>query len=191
MPDSHSHQKHWDKKYALGNTHADYKPDTDLVKLIHHFPDSGLALDLACGTGRNSFFIAQYGLDVVCMDFSIEGLKHLELQRSKFPLLKNIFPVQADLSTVTLAPHSYDALFVIRYLDRSAFASYFEALKPDGLLFIKAFNVNHLKRKKDFNPDYLLKPGELISQFANHEVLHTNDDKNIMDFESMILIKNS
>ncbi len=187
--DTKAHQTHWDSKYSRGNTHSDYVPDKDLVKLIHHFPTNGLALDVACGTGRNSFFIAEHGLDVVCMDFSSKGLNYLKQHRADEPVSKKLFPVQADLTQLSLPKNNYDAVFVIRYLDRGAFPSYTDTLKPGGLLFIKAFNLNHLKRKPNFNPDFLLNPGELASTFKQFEIIYTNDDESTADFESVILIR--
>ncbi len=189
--DTIAHRIHWDKKYAQGNTHAAYNPDPDLIKLIHHFPSSGLALDVACGTGRNSFFIADYGLDVVCLDFSTEGLNFLKQHRSSEPIAKKLFPVQADLSNTPLPAATFDAVFVIRYLDRTAFNSYLQALKPSGLLFFKAFNINHLNSKPDFNPDYLLNKQELINAFKDNEIITTNDLNNNEDEESMILVRKS
>ena len=187
--DTVAHRNHWDKKYSQGNTHADYIPDSDLVKLIHHFPTSGLALDVACGTGRNSFFIAEHGLDVICLDFSVKGLKFLKQHRSGEPVSKKLFPIQADLSNTPLPNETFDAVFVIRYLDRTAFSSYLDALKPNGLLFFKAFNINHLKTKPGFNQDYLLDKQELIDTFKDNEIIVSNDSKYNKDEESMILIR--
>ncbi len=187
--DTISHRNHWDKKYAQGNTHASYIPDLDLANLIHHFPTSGLTLDVACGTGRNSFFIAEHGLDVVCLDFSAQGLNFLKHHRCSEPITKKLFPIQADLSNTPLPDESFDAVFVIRYLDRTAFRSYVKMLKPKGLLFFKAFNTNHLNSKPNFNPNYLLNKQELISTFADNEIIATNDSQNNEDEESMILVR--
>ena len=187
--DTVSHRNHWDTKYSQGNTHADYIPDPDLFRLIHHFPTSGLALDVACGTGRNSFFIAEHGLDVVCLDFSSEGLNFLKQHRSHEPITQKLFPIQADLSDIPLPTEKFDAVFVIRYLDRTAFDSYLDALKLGGLLFFKAFNVNHLKTKPGFNQEYLLDKQELIDRFKDNEIIASNDSKDNNDEESMILIR--
>ena len=192
MPqDTKSHQLHWDNKYSKGNTHAEYQPDPDLINLIDQFPTSGLALDVACGTGRNSFFIAQHGLDVVCMDFSNEGLNYLKQHRNEEPVAKKLFPIQVDLTDISLPKSKYDAIFVIRYLDRNAFQTYLDALKPKGLLFFKAFNVNHLKSKPNFNPEYLLDKEELIYAFRDQEVIMSNDSVTNTDEESIILVKNT
>ena len=189
MNNTDEHRRHWDKKYAQGNTHADYQADNDLVEHINYAPKSGMALDVACGTGRNSFFLAEHGLDVICMDFSATGLKFLIEHQASEAITKKLFPVQADLVKTPLPDVFFDLVVVIRYLDRQAFSVYLKALKPGGLLFFKAFNLNHLNRKPGFNPDFLLAPGELIEQFKRTQILQTNDDKNMKEFESFILLK--
>ena len=189
MSNTIDHQRIWDEKYAQRNTHADYHGDEDLVSYIGYAPKSGMALDVACGTGRNSFILAEHGLDVICMDFSAKGLAYLKQHRANQAASKKLHPIQADLTKIPLPNNCFDLVIVIRYLDRLAFSSYINALKTDGLLFFKAFNLNHLKRKPGFNPDYLLKPGELITQFNDQQILKTNDAKELSDFESFILIK--
>ena len=42
-----------------------------------------------------------------------------------------------------------------------------------------------------FNPEYLLQPGELIDRFKKKQIIYTNDSVSITDFESVILIENS
>ena len=190
MSNTIDHQRHWDQKYAQGNTHSDYQADSDLVKHIGYAPKSGMALDVACGTGRNSFFLAQHGLDVICMDFSAKGLNYLKQHQTDESVSKKLFPIQADLTKTPLPERFFDLVVVIRYLDRQAYSNYIGALKPDGLLFFKAFNLNHLKRKPGFNPDFLLQPGELARQFKDKKILHTNDAKDMTEFESFILLKN-
>ena len=189
MSETRDHQRLWDEKYAQRNTHADYHGDEDLIRHIGYAPKSGIALDVACGTGRNSFIVAEHGLDVICMDFSAKGLEYLKQHRANEAVSKKLFPIQADLTKSPLPNTHFDLVIVIRYLDRLAFSSYLDALKPGGLLFFKAFNLNHLQRKPNFNPDYLLKPGELIAQFNDQSILQTNDAKDLTDFESFILLK--
>ncbi|MEO2151790.1 MAG: Sua5 family C-terminal domain-containing protein, partial [Thermococcus sp.] len=43
---------------------------------------SGLALDLACGLGGNSFFLAEQGLQVDAWDISAVAIEHINTQRS-------------------------------------------------------------------------------------------------------------
>ena len=130
-------QRHWDNKHARCLSHAGNRPDKDLVHHIGYAPESGLALDVACGSGRNSFLLAKHGLDVICMDLSAQGLKNLIAQQHDEALAKKLFPVQTDLTRVTLPDACFDLVVVIRYLDRRAFSGYLESLKTGGLLFLK------------------------------------------------------
>ena len=187
--DSSEQQRHWDKKHTQAQGHGEAQPDADLVKHIDHVPQTGVALDLACGRGRNSLFLAQYGLDVICLDISIRALEKLRQQTSNDAIAKKLFPVQADLTRITLAYGSFDLVGVMRYLDRMAFPGYLQILKTGGLLFIKTLNRNHLMRYPEFNPDYLLTPGELKHRFCGSQILHSNDDTQMKDFESFILLR--
>ena len=63
------------------------KPDWDtgvtlpeIVELVKNGGVKGRALELGCGTGTNSVYLAQQGLDVVAVDFSP---KAIELAREK------------------------------------------------------------------------------------------------------------
>lgn len=189
LPDTLAHRRHWDGKYARGNTHEEYRPDADLIRLSGYFPPTGLALDLACGTGRNSFFMAGRGFDVVCMDFSEQGFDYFRHQQANHPSAARVHPVLADLRRIPLPGNTFDVIVVIRYLDRGAFSIWIEALKPGGLLLFKAFNLNHLKRKPGFNPDYLLNPGELLKLCKDQKIKFTNDSPNITEFESLVLLE--
>lgn len=189
MVDTAEHQRHWDDKYASGSTHADYRADDDLARHIAYAPGCGMALDVACGTGRNSFLLAEHGLDVICIDFSANALHYFKQHRAGESIWKNLIPIQADLTKIPLPGSMFDLVIVVRYLDREAISSYLQALKPGGLLFFKAFNLNHLKRKPDFNPDFLLTPGELRERFEGQMVLHSNDNKHMKESESFALLR--
>lgn len=188
MTASSEDQRRWDKKYARSHPYGSSQPDADLIKYIGKVPDSGLALDIACGSGRNSIFLARHGLDVVCMDISTRALETLQSSAGDNPIAKKLYPVQADLTHTTLPSAGFDVVTVIRYLDRRAFSAYLQTLKTGGLLFIKTFNRNHLTRVPGFNPDYLVTPGELTRQFRGSDILHTNDDPKMEALESFILL---
>ena len=66
-------QEYWDRRWAETGPppFLDPMPDppafADLVRL---FPTSGLAIDVACGRGRSSVWLARLGLEVVGLDVS-------------------------------------------------------------------------------------------------------------------------
>ena len=61
-------------------------PSTTLLKFVDEIAyPGGIALDLACGFGRNAILMAANGCDVICADRDLTRLRHLE--KSKASLL--------------------------------------------------------------------------------------------------------
>ena len=63
----------WDQRYAEDSYHKN-NPVTLVEDWIPKLA-AGRALDVACGAGRNSIFLAQAGYQVDAIDISPEGLK--------------------------------------------------------------------------------------------------------------------
>ena len=64
----------WDQRYREGAyASRDYPSEFLKQQLLHLKP--GKALDLACGAGRNSIFLAQNGFFVDAVDVSSVGLE--------------------------------------------------------------------------------------------------------------------
>lgn len=180
MPSS---QSEWDEKYRLAEEAPAAEPAAILCELGPLLP-AGQALDLACGSGRNSLFLAERGRHVTAVDWSEPGLRLLETraQAKKIPLRRilklgesgrtkraGIDVLHADLEKIELPEHSYDLILCIRYLQRSLFPQICRALRPGGMLLYETFTRAQL----DFeggpkDPSHLLKPGELREAF--HEL---------------------
>ena len=183
MPSS---QSEWDAKYRLAGEGPTAEPAGMLCELWPLLP-AGEALDLACGSGRNTLFLAERGRHVTAVDWSEPGLAILEAraQAKKIHLRRmhklaefgrtkhaGIDLFYADLEKIQLPEHSYDVIVCIRYLQRSLFAQIGRALRPGGMLLYETFTQAQL----DFeggpkDPSHLLKPGELREAFPGLCVL--------------------
>ncbi len=66
--------KHWDDMYLMPLDNIPWEipqPPKELVELIDSRKTTGgRALDIACGTGNYSFYLAQHGFEVIGVDFS-------------------------------------------------------------------------------------------------------------------------
>ena len=62
----------FEERYRTGNTPWDHgMPDFNLANLVHHQPIAACAaLDIGCGTGDNSIWLAQQGFGVTGCDLS-------------------------------------------------------------------------------------------------------------------------
>ena len=67
-------QKKWNSRY-LKNIGS--PTPSDFLSKYLSFPPKGRALDIACGNGRNSIFLAQHGFKVDAVDISNVALSQL------------------------------------------------------------------------------------------------------------------
>ncbi len=133
----------------------------------------GPVLDLACGSGRNGIYLARMGLKVTCADLSSEALE-------KARDLAELHGVEIDLLQVDLEqegvnplpPAAYGAILVFRYLHRPLIPCIKKALRRGGLLIYETFTIEQPRFGKPRNPDFLLRPGELVEIFEDWEVIH-------------------
>lgn len=66
-------------------------------------------LDLGCGTGRHSIFLAQHGFSVKATDFSSTGIR-IAQAKVKSLNLYNIHFVQHEMNTIPFLDRSFDAV---------------------------------------------------------------------------------
>jgi len=154
-------QRKWDSIYSKAEAPA---PVAEVLTQHRYLlPDSGRALDLACGQGRNALFLAECGLQVDAWDISAVALQIL--QQTAIDKDLSIATRQCFIGTETLPPQTYDVIVICRFLDRTLCNAIMAALKPGGLLFYQTFTRNKLDQQGPNNPEYLLKSNELLRLF--------------------------
>jgi SAM-dependent methyltransferase len=160
----------WDERYRRGE-HPGPEPDPFLVQVTplirERLPQSGRALDLAGGAGRNAAYAAGLGFTVTMVDASAAALDKARARGVPLTL------VQADLERGEYSPPpaSFDLVMVFFYLYRPLFPALQAALKPGGLLVYRTYTVDRLRTHPDANPSFLLQPGELRNAFGDLQVL--------------------
>ncbi|MGH9318765.1 MAG: class I SAM-dependent methyltransferase [Vicinamibacteria bacterium] len=149
-------EKHRDAEY-LG------EPPPFLVECARHLP-LGRALDVACGLGASSLFLASEGFAVDALDWSFEAVRKLSAAaRHKSYLVR---AVACDVTRFPLPRERYDVVLSFRFLDRSLFPSLVFSLKPGGALVFETFNLRYLEKRPDFPKEYCLEEGELLEAFG-------------------------
>ena len=80
----------------------------------------------------------------------------------------NVEFVQADLEAQEwpLGDKQFDAIIVTNYLHRPLFTALKRALAPGGLLIYETFAAGNAAFGRPSNPDYLLRPRELLDVFG-------------------------
>ncbi|MBC8006690.1 MAG: methyltransferase domain-containing protein [Prolixibacteraceae bacterium] len=133
------------------------RPSEWVARWAHSIKPLGTVLDLACGGGRNSRFLAALGLRVCAVDRDPHALEVLgpiagvtarlaDLENGSWPLEDLVF----------------DGVVVTNYLHRPLFPRILDAIAPGGLLIYETFAAGNERFGKPSNPDFLLRPGELL-----------------------------
>ena len=123
-------------------------------------PERGTVLDLACGRGRNARYLADLGFSVTATDIEASVLAGLES-------VARIETLRADLEgdEWPFQGQSFDGIVVINYLHRPLLTKLTEALGKNGVLIYETFGRGNERYGRPSNPDYLLRPGELLEVF--------------------------
>ena len=125
--------------------------------LVKHGP----VLDVASGAGRHARFFAERNLAVIAVD----------RQRQSIPGVRF---VQADLEDGSPWPfpgERFGAIVVTNYLHRPLLPMIAASLGPGGVLIYETFMIGNERYGKPANPNFLLRPGELLQSFAELTVL--------------------
>jgi tellurite methyltransferase len=160
--------KEWDERYRQGRTMPD-EPDAFLVQNVSLLPKSGKALDIAMGTGRNALYLASLGFRVTGIDLSAVAVEKCRQKAERLGL--PIEAIVADLERSPLPTEQYDLIVNFYYLQRSLAPQIVAALKPGGVLVFQSFTIDQVQFGRAWNPDYMLRPGELREMFADLETL--------------------
>ena len=118
-------------------------------------------LDVACGAGRHARLLAARGCKVTAVD---RDRAALELASEP-----NVDFIQADLEAAAwpFADRQFDAIIVTNYLHRPLFPALKSSLAPGGLLIYETFAAGNAAFGRPTNPDYLLRPRELLEVFGS------------------------
>ena len=122
--------------------------------------ERGPVLDVACGSGRHARIFLERKLEVIGVD------------REEHALPAGVRFVKADLedgSPWPFAGQRFAAIVVTNYLYRPLFAPLADSLDEGGVLIYETFMLGNEKLGRPSNPQFLLRPGELLEAF---ETLH-------------------
>ena len=124
----------------------------------------GVVLDVACGSGRHFPLLLANGCHVVAIDRDLT-------QAHAFALRPNIELIAADLENGAPFPvrgRNFDGVIVTNYLWRPILADIVAAVAPDGVLIYETFGCGQERLGRPSNPDFLLRPGELLDVVLPH-----------------------
>jgi SAM-dependent methyltransferase len=141
------------------NTHQSEKPLDWVARFAPLVKSGGTVLDLACGNGRHTHYLACLGYQVTAVDRDLSGISEIENAGT-------IELIGADLedgSPWPLGSRKFNGIIVTNYLYRLLFPAIIDALDDDGVLIYETFSMGNKEYGRPSNPNFLLKPSELLS----------------------------
>ena len=144
---------------STADTHAaQLEPSVWVQRWAAQVPAGGTVLDVACGGGRHARFFAARGHPVDAVDRDADAIAALAK-------IAGITALRADIECGPwpYAGRQFAAVVVTNYLHRQLFPALLAALAPGGVLIYETFAEGNATVGKPSNPDFLLKPGELLS----------------------------
>jgi len=166
-------ENYFTEKYGLTATHSDVVNAVNYVK-------PGRALDLGCGNGRNSLFLAARGFDVTAWDKNPASIANLE-RIAAAEGLNNLHIAVKDLNALRF-DGEYDFILstvVMMFLERDTIPGLIENMQrctaPGGYnLIVAAMDTDDYPCNVGF--PFAFKSGELSHYYEGWETLKYNED---------------
>ncbi len=169
-------RKAWDEKHKMA--HGKNAPSSFLEEVFNRQSwniQTGKALDIATGRGRNALYLAGRGFAVEAVDISEVGLQ--EARRRAEEEGFSIDFKQADLESAELPESAYDLILNFNFLQRNLIPKLKKSLKLGGHIIFETFLIDQRLVGQPKNPAYLLDHNELLEFFRDFRVLFYREGK--------------
>jgi SAM-dependent methyltransferase len=138
-------RKRWDARWREKAQNAESQADPWL-KRVFPLLDRGRVLDVACGSGRNTLYLAEQHFDVTAVDLSPQALELLAQEAVDRALV--VKSLLVDLESTPLLPEGpFDLIIDFFYLHRPLIPKLADRLRPGGCWYFEpsAVRVSFLK----------------------------------------------
>jgi tellurite methyltransferase len=135
------------------------------IELIKSIVPGRRVIDIACGEGRNSIFLAKHGFDVLGLDISEAGLEKARGWMEREGLTVDFRLVNMEDYVFT---EKYDLIVNFNFLLRDLIPKAVDALHPRGIIVFDTL-VDSPHVPNTHKKEFLLKPGELLRIFQEFD----------------------
>lgn len=145
------------------DTPQDTPPSVWVRRFLPLLRPKGRVLDLAAGRGRHTRLLREAGHKVVAVDRDAAPLRAAWLGDS----LCEIKEMDLEDGGPWRLGGGYDGIVVTNYLHRPLLPALAPALAEGGVLIYATFMTGQERFGRPTNPDFLLRPGELLAAFMH------------------------
>jgi len=176
----------WDQRYQTPDYIFGTAPNVFLASQVKRFRPKDRVLDVGCGEGRNSVWLAELGCEVVGLDVSplaLDKARRLAAERGVA-----VQYVQTDIRHWQWSPAQFDAVVCvfIQFAEpeqrERLFDGFLTTLKPGGLLVLQGYTPKQIEYKTGGPPraDHMYTAELLRSAFAHMEILHLREHEEVL-----------
>jgi SAM-dependent methyltransferase len=146
-----SEYERWERRFSVPDYVFGTEPNAFLRSQAHMLPQSGAALAVADGEGRNGVWLAERGLDVLSIDWSPTALAKAQALANQRGVTLRTVAVNVVGWQWPAAQFDVVVAIFIQFLTpaerRHVFAAMRNALKRGGLLLIEGYRPEQLNYK--------------------------------------------
>jgi tellurite methyltransferase len=166
----------WNSKYRERiHNQKQTLPNPRLVSLSSYLR-GGNALDVACGLGANSQFLAGEGYKVQAVDISDVAINNLQQHA-----IKNNLNIQARVADLTdelwWLENTFDLVIMTYYLDRELFPLIKKVIKDGGYFFMETYYLSLQTENQGVSDQYKLKSKELFTEFKDWKIIFFEENE--------------
>jgi len=153
----------------MSAAHVSSEPSAWVQRWSHLVAPHARVLDVACGSGRHLRWFSQRGCRVTGVDRDAAALESARASGAEL--------VHADIENGPwpFAQRRFDLVVVTNYLWRALMPRIVESVDAGGVLIYETFALGNERYGKPSNPDFLLRPGELLTLMAGLRVVAFED----------------
>jgi len=134
----------------------------------HLVPAGARVLDVACGAGRHvRWFVARGAV--------VTGVDRDAVATQPLTGIAEIVAADIEAGAWPFAARQFDAVVVTNYLWRPLMPAIVASVAPGGILIWETFALGNEAVGKPSNPNFLLRPGELLEAVQGLRVLAFED----------------
>lgn len=157
--------RRWDERYRgeeflLGTNPSQFLAER--IEEVKRLCPGRKALDIACGEGRNSIFLARHGFSVTGLDISAVGI-----EKARQWAVREGLDCEFRLVNLEEYPiaEAYDLIINFNFLLRDLIPREVAALTPGGVILFDTI-LESPTAPVPHRKEFLLQPGELARLFA-------------------------
>jgi len=152
----------------IQSPHGALAPSPWVVRWSALIPAGASVLDVACGSGRHLRWFAGRGAAVTGVDRDAAAL---EASRG----LGELIVADLENGPWPLPDRTFDAVIVTNYLWRALLPTLVASVAEGGVLVYETFAIGNERYGKPSNPDFLLRPGELLRAAEGLQIVAYED----------------